>query len=271
MSGVPVRLFAQDPSESSVPSTARVTGRDGTVRISYLHGGSADGHVETLMSMHFDDHIIDVDVADDLEEGNDLDFDFNVDYDFDVNSNGKIDSGESFSLKEVDCVDVDNDGVDDDGKASVDVGFTGTAIVSPPTEKATSVATVTCGWETVYWVSDASGDSDDEDIGEGSGKGKVLTIDTDRNAVIVNLERRDKDDNTVKVYSPTQPVRAIYDSNDQFRVSNGDDSKAISIDEFEDEITKALAMPSAGEVRWSSYEAHDRSDVAVFVYFPPDV
>ncbi len=179
MSGVEVRLSSNQSGKSKVPSRERVTGRDGTVRISYTHEGSGMGHAEMLTAKY----------------------------------------GTGPCEQDID-------------KNPIDGG------------------TQPCGRAHVYWVEDAM---------DGSEMGGLLTIDTDRNAVILNKDTSGANNNV-------RPVRAIYDSNDQFR--DGSDDDAISIDDFERLITTDLAAMKKGTVEWASYEADDRSDVAVFTYTP---
>ena len=184
MSGVSVKLTSNDKigasGRSDVPSTVRVTGRDGTVRIAYSHQGSDMGHAEELTAKH---------------------------------ARGPC------------------------------------THLADPTPARDTWGSVRCGKAPVYWVTDAmSGSMDARDL---------LTIDVDRNTVIM-------DANSEAGKKNVQPVRAIYDSNDQF--SSG--GMAVSIDAFEMAISKDLAAGNMGTVGWSSYEADDRSDVAVFTYTP---
>ena len=180
MSGVLVRLSSNEPGvrdgKSNVPGTSRVTGRDGTVRISYSHTGSDVGHDEMLTAKH-------------------------------------------------------GMGVCEDRGG-----------IRP------------CGRATVYWVTDAMMDND----------GTLLTVDTDRNAVIVDDIVDDMDIELPGVV----PVRAIYDSNDQFLLANAGDTSGspVSIDAFEKAMTDDIAAKTKGSVKWSSYMADDRSDVAIFTY-----
>jgi hypothetical protein len=119
-----------------------------------------------------------------------------------------------------------------------------------------------CGDTKVNWV--ATAESGDEDTGR-----TVLSIDTDNDQIVVDLQTN----------GANTPTSINYDSTDQFRVTDTSDTTTtpVSIGDFEEAITTALKNDAAdtdGTVAaptlvWTSYVADDASDIATFTVTVP--